>query len=59
MNLINLELKKTEKNTNSKETNLSILKGTRTNYFINLNRKVITGNKKFWSAMKRQTRVKL
>ena len=31
---------------------LSILKGTKTNYFNNLNPKVITDNKKFWSAIK-------
>ena len=31
---------------------LSILKGTKTNYFNNLNPKVITDNKKFWSAVK-------
>ena len=31
---------------------LSILKGTKTNYFNNLNPKVVTDNKKFWSAMK-------
>ena len=31
---------------------LSILKGTKTNYFNNLNPQVITDNKKFWSAVK-------
>ena len=31
---------------------LSILKGTKTNYFNNLNPKVIDDNKKFWSAVK-------
>ena len=31
---------------------LSILKGTKTSYFNNLNPKVITGNKKFCSAVK-------
>ena len=31
---------------------LRILKGTKTNYFNNLNPKVITDNKKFWSAVK-------
>ena len=31
---------------------LSILKVTKTNYFNNLNPKVITDNKKFWSAVK-------
>ena len=31
---------------------LSILKGTKTNYFNNLNPKVITDKKKFWSAVK-------
>ena len=31
---------------------LSILKGTKTNYFNNLNPKIITNNKKVWSAVK-------
>ena len=31
---------------------LSILKGTKTNYFNNLNLRVITDNKTFWSAVK-------
>ena len=31
---------------------LSMLKGTKTNYFTNLNPKVITDNKRFWSAVK-------
>ena len=35
-----------------RNTCLSILKGTKTNYFNNLNPKVITDNKKFWSAAK-------
>ena len=31
---------------------LSILKGTKTNYFNNVNPKVITDNKKFWTSVK-------
>ena len=31
---------------------LTILKGSKTNYFSNLNPKVIDDNKKFWSAVK-------
>ena len=31
---------------------LSTLKGSKTNYFNNLNPKVITADKKFWSAVK-------
>ena len=31
---------------------MSIFKGTKTNYFSNLNPEVITDNKKSWSAVK-------
>ena len=50
MNLINLEFRKLEKIQRNKCP--FILKGTKTNYFNNLNLKVITDNKKFWSAVK-------
>ena len=53
MNLINLERQKIGKKYKEQRNKcLSILKGTKTNYFNNLNPKVITDNKKFWSAVK-------
>ena len=53
MNLINLERQKTGKKYKEQRNKcLSILKGTKTNYFINLNPKFITDNNKFWSAVK-------
>ena len=52
MNLINLERQKIGKKYKEQRNKcLSILKGTKTNYFNNLNPKVITDNKKFWSAV--------
>ena len=53
MNLINLERNKTGKKCEQQRNKcLSILKGTKINYFNNLNPKVITDNKKIWSAVK-------
>ena len=53
MNLINLERQKTEKKYKEQRNKcLSILKGTKTNYFNNLNPKFITDYKRFWSAVK-------
>ena len=53
MNLINLENQKTGKKYKLQRNKcLSILIGTKTNYFNNLNSKVTTDNKKFWSAVK-------
>ena len=46
MNLINLERQKTEYKQQRNKC-LSILKGTKANYFNNLNPKAITDNKKF------------
>ena len=51
MNLINLKRHNMEKCKQQRNKCLFILKGTKTNYFNNLNSKVIIDNKKFWSAV--------
>ena len=51
MNLIS-NVRKQKKYKQQRNKCLSILKGTKTNYFNNLNPKVIADNKKFWPAVK-------